>query len=138
MEGNGHECGFWSFRLICIAGAISTSVWCCYLFALDEDVSLVSFKEFNKDDAGRYPSFTLCFAFPFLEQKLKLLGDGITGTLYQKFLKGEYWDNRMVSIDYDNVTLNLEDYVRNISVFEEEWVGRSFVSFRSAYLNVYC
>ena len=132
MECNCQQGVTRSFRLICVAGAIVASVWCLYVFVLDEDISLVSFKEFNDEDDGLYPSVTLCFAFPFLEEKLKNYGDHITGTLYQKFLKGEYWDEKMLLIDYDSVTINFEEYVKHISIFEETWVGKAFVSFRGA------
>ena len=99
---------------------------------MDDDVSHVIFRDFNEDDDSRYPSVTLCFAFPFLEHKLRMIAGNITGDLYQKFLKGEYWDENMLSIDYDNVTLNLDEYINNISVFEENWYGKTTVGFRSA------
>ena len=117
---------------ICISFAILASGWCISFYLQDEDVSHVSFKAFNEDDDSHYPSVILCFAFPFQENKLRNIGDNITGDLYQNFLKGEYWDDRMLSIDYDNVTMNLEDYINYIYVFNESWVGKSFVSFRSA------
>ena len=117
---------------ICISFAILASGACIYLYLLDDDVSHVSYKAFNEDDDSHYPSVTLCFAFPFQENTLRSIGDNITGDLYQQFLKGEYWDDRMLTIDYDNVTMNLEDYINYVSVFDENWVGKSYVSFRSA------
>ena len=121
----------WLYVFACISFAVMACVWCIWIYLMDEDVSHVTFQYFNEDDDSRYPSVTLCFTFPFLEHKLKMIGGNITGDLYQNFLKGEYWDENMMSIEYDNVTLNLDEYINNISVFEESWNGTITVSFRS-------
>ena len=122
----------WVYVFICISLASFATGGCIYLYLLDEDLSHITYEAFNEDDDSHYPSVTLCFAFPFQENKLRSIGDNISGDLYQNFLKGEYWDDRMLSIDYDNVTMSLENYINYVSVFEENWVGKTFVSFRSA------
>ena len=98
------------FHLICIAATIGTTSWCFYIFILDKDVCLVDFKEFGEEKEYIYPSFSLVFANPFIEGKLKGYGENITTTSYVSFLKGFHWDDRMVNISYDNVTLDINDY----------------------------
>ena len=52
----------------------------------------------------------MCIVPPFIEEKFDEIGHpGINITSYFLFLKGKLWDNRMVEIDYDNVTTSLLD-----------------------------
>jgi hypothetical protein len=99
------------FHLLCSISAFSLTCWCIYKYMKDEDVSLVNYKRYHSDENSIYPSLTLCFNNPFINDKLKSYGDGVNITTYSKFLKGLYWDERMTQIDYDNVTLDIENYI---------------------------
>ena len=98
-------------QMICICAVLSLTCWCLYKYNLDEDVSIIGFETFNDDENNIYPSITLCFWNPFLNKKLKRYGVGINTTTYADFLRGKHWDDRMVHIDYDDVTVSLEDYL---------------------------
>ena len=100
-----HSC----YHVICLCVTVSIVCYCFYRYSLDGDVSLIDFKTFNDDRTSLYPTTTLCFYNPFLEAELTKLGDGINTTSYSKFLQGELHDDRLASIDYDKVTLSLED-----------------------------
>jgi hypothetical protein len=54
----------------------------------------------------------VCFSDPFVKEKLEESHDDVNVSSYKKFLVGEIEDERFLSIDYDNVTLNLKDYIR--------------------------
>jgi hypothetical protein len=104
------------FHVLCIFSTLALTGWCLYKYTLDEDVSLVGYVKFNDDKYKRYPAITLCFWNPFYNEKLKQYGPGINTTTYSHFLQGRLWDDRMVSIDYDDVTVSLEDYTTEIGV----------------------
>ena len=38
---------------------------------------------------------------------------------YTEFLDGQLWDDRMLNIDYDNVTTNFENYLLGIGMSTE-------------------
>jgi hypothetical protein len=110
----------------------------------DEDVSLVNYKRYHSDENSIYPSLTLCFNNPFINEKLKSFGDGVNITTYSKFLKGLYWDERMNQIDYDNVTLDIENYivearvvVANGSVYNDKESVKRYVVARSSSLKCF-
>ena len=127
-----------SYKLICLIATTGSVVWCVYNFALNEDVSSVRFRVFQSKPEYIYPSITLCVVNPFLGERLKEYGKDINPGLYQDFLKGSYWENRMKLVDYDNVTFDLNNYIldyqilfnnftylklqfSNYSVSESEW-----------------
>ena len=56
-----------------------------------------------------FVSFSFCILNPFLEAELKKYGEDINVTAYSYFLQGVNWDERMLNIDYDNVTVSLKD-----------------------------
>ena len=98
------------FAFVCIAATIATTCWCAYIFYEDHDVSLVDFKQYNEEKEYIYPSYSLVFWNPFKEEKLKSYGDGINTSTYSQFLEGTYWDERMLNISYDDVTIDIGDY----------------------------
>ena len=104
------RCRNWTsvFHFICSAAAFSLTCWCVYKYVKDEDVSHVNYRRYHSEKDNIYPSLTLCFNNPFLNHKLVKYGDGINTTTYVKFLKGLHWDERMIDIHYDNVTLNID------------------------------
>ena len=104
------------FRLLCIFTTLGLTGWCLYKYTLDEDVSLVAFVNFNDDEEKLYPALTICFWNPFINEKLKTYGLGINTSTYSKFIQGNFWDERMVNIDYDEVTVSLEKYMTEIGV----------------------
>ena len=89
---------------------ICCALWCTITYCTDNDICLVDFKLYNENPNHLYPSISILLINPFLDDKLKSYGEGINTTAYSTFLAGEYWDERMLYIDYDNVTIELNDY----------------------------
>ena len=81
----------------------------------DEDVSLISFKTFHDGSDYLYPTTTMCFYNPFLQEELKKYGSGINITSYSQYLQGKFLDERMKYVPYDNVTISMEDQLLSIS-----------------------
>ena len=99
------------FAVTCNILAVGLTGWCFHKYQADEDVSHVNYRRFHDDIDSIYPSLTLCFNNPYLKEKLNDIGEGINITTYVSFLEGRNWDERMVHIDYDNVTIDLGDYL---------------------------
>ena len=84
------------FYTLGLVASICTISYCIYKYNLDEDSTSVDFKSFDKyNDVQGYPSFTLCFLAPFLENKLKSQGEGIDVSSYINAAFGGAWDTRM-------------------------------------------
>ena len=98
------------YNVFCVAGFVATALWCILTFSENHDICLVDLKEYNEDPNNVYPSISIVIINPFIDEKLRGYGEGINSTYYSKFLGGEYWDERMLEIDYDNVTIDLNTY----------------------------
>ena len=97
------------FHLLCIAATASLTIYCMCLYYRNEDVSVVQFTKFYSSKEAPYPSFSFCILQPFLEKKFDMYGGEINMTTYIKFLEGKLWDERMLDVEYDNVTVSLKD-----------------------------
>ena len=126
-----------AYFLICLFATIGLSIYSCYRFAKNEDVTLVQESKFLSSRDAVYPSFSFCILPPLMENKFKAYGDSrINMTSYVNFLKGEFWDDRFLKIEYDNVTVSLTDnlfagmYITH-SQKQIDWNPEHYVSFRS-------
>lgn len=104
------------FHAMCIGATMAMTCYCFIKYWQDKDISLLRFVTFNDNESNIYPALSICFYNPFLNEKLKGYGHGINTTTYSQFLQGKYWDKRMMKIDYDNVTVALEDYLTEIGI----------------------
>ena len=92
-------------------------VYCYYQYQLNNDVSIVDFKEFHGNDDFTYPSVTLCLRTEFLEEKLKDEQINMDKNSYYDFLSGEFWQDSMMEVVYDNVTKSIENYFLGASIW---------------------
>ena len=109
------------FHIVCMLATLSFISHCIHRYFLDEDVSQVTFEEFHKDEQSVYPSLALCISFFFYEDQLKMYGGDINVSTYTSYLSGDLWDDRMPDIDYDNVTLNFEDFFYGANMWTPDW-----------------
>ena len=102
------------FHAACILATIGLQMQCIYNYFLNEDTSVVEYRTFLDPKDSLYPSMSFCIPDPFLESKFQNYGDGINKSSFVKFLQGRFWDERMLGIDYDHVTVSLEDVLDKI------------------------
>ena len=99
------------FNVICTIVVVSMISYWYYKYAFeDRDIGVVDYVSLEKSKDIEFPLATLCFQNPFVEERLKRNDSGINSTSYLKYLKGESQDGMFKSIDYQNVTLQLDDY----------------------------
>ena len=99
-----------TFRISCFICAFSMVMFWCFKYSKDEDLCLVSYKTFQKNDDSAFPVLSMCFQNPIIESKLREIGGNINTSAYIKFLKGEIYDEQMVNIDYSNVSMALSHH----------------------------
>lgn len=104
------------FEVFCSLVVISMiSFWMVKYFK-DEDLCLVDYKSIQDFEDESLPALSICFYNPFIESKLRQIDQTINGTSYLEYLRGNIFDEKFKRIDYENVTLNLKQYVALITV----------------------
>ena len=112
---------YYSFHFICTSATIGFICFCLYKYSQNGDVSQVTFQEFHAQEENLYPSLTICVSSIFYEEKLKSYGEGINVSTYTGFMNGEYWDDRMINVDYDNVTTNFSNFFLGVGMWTPDW-----------------
>ena len=102
------------FHLLCVVSTLVLLWMCAWRYIENDSTSLVDFRTFQNQEKDIYPSFSLCFRGEGIFNEDNLNKNEIEN--YKQFLKGEIWDEEMLKIDYDEVTLNLVDYVEKVAL----------------------
>ena len=98
------------FVLLCAFAAISICVYWIYKYRLDEDLSVITYREFYEREDDVHPTVSLCLKNPFLPDRLAEYG--VNKSSYLNFLKGDYFSDQMLAINYSNVTIDISDYIK--------------------------
>ena len=123
------------YSLTCVIATLILQIYCLTHYLSDKDVSMVDYTKFHTSHDAIYPSISICISPPFVEEKFDQFED-ISYEEYQKFWIDKSWDDRVLKVDYDNVTVSLSDnlitafYTAHGSTVRQ-WVPDHFVSFRS-------
>ena len=99
-----------TYNFLCLAATIAMASWCLYQYSLDEDVTLIDFKSFHASADDIYPTVLMCFYNPYVDIYLDNYGKKINVTAYKYFLQGKLSSKEMINIDYEKVTLDINDY----------------------------
>ena len=121
MRNLGFKVSYYFFLLVCTIATIGFICFCLYKYSLNDDISQVTFQEFHKKKDNIYPSLTICASSIFYEENLKSYGEGINISTYTDFMNGQNWDDRMIKVDYDNVTLNFSNYLLGVGMWTPDW-----------------
>ena len=91
------------------------SFWMYKYSLVDRSIGVVDYEVLEKID-DELPQLSMCFMDPFLRKKLQDIDQNITSTIYLRYLTGEYYDDNLAAIDYDNVTIDLDKYFKYAEV----------------------
>lgn len=105
------------FHVLCWSATTSVVSYWIYKYSLNDDLCVVDYKKFYEDPTNHYPMLSLCFENPFSSNKLNLISPEINETTYLQFLRGEYFSPEMLEIDYENVTIDIAEYVKKYFVY---------------------
>ena len=104
------------FRFLCLLTAISLCTYWFYKFQLNEGTSVVNFKKFSPESrVDNIPTISLCFDNPVLNDSLAEYGTDQDD--YLSFLEGKSFNEKMLKIDYNYVTLNITNYIKEYQIF---------------------
>ena len=109
------------YQYTCIAMSVGLVVWCISIYMQNNSISKVEYSKFQTTEEDIYPSFSLCFGDILLQEKLAL--HGVEEQQYLDFLKGKIWEDRLIDIDYHEVSVNLTDYLVAIEMYQENFNG---------------
>ena len=111
------------FTFVCVSTTFSMVVYWAYKFNLDENISVITYRKFYEREDDVYPTISMCLINPFLKQRLA--DYRVNQSSYLEYLKGEYFSEDMLKVNYNNVTIDIKDsikgykmYFRNGSDFE--------------------
>jgi hypothetical protein len=102
---------------------------------LDEDLTRINFNLFNEGSEDIYPSVTLCFTNPYIEGRLEKYGINLTVQKYNQFLKGTFWTKEIASVDYDNVTFDIKDYLVGYDILYDKKESISYTNWQEIQNN---
>lgn len=100
------------FHKLCLSVTAALTVTWIYKYALNEDVSVLEYKQYYETDDDVYPVLSLCFNKPFLKDELTQYG--INESIIVDFLSGEYISKEILNINYDTLTWDLGDYILKV------------------------
>ena len=112
----------------CFAALIMVFYWIFEFAITDEDFSVVDYKNFNQESEILIPEVSLCIENPFIEEKLQEIDPTMTSSKYLEYLKGDIFDEQLNEIDYENVTVNLSNFLLHSTV---TWNNGSILMYTS-------
>ena len=105
-----------AFLTVCTVGVLVMVGYWFYKFKFeDRDIGVVDYVSLGKTVVD-LPIASICFTNPFLEGKIKSKFPKFEEVEYLKHLKGDIWDSRYDDIEYENSTLDLNDYLLFASI----------------------
>ena len=88
-----------------------------YKFTIeDRDIGIVDYVSMAEAYDIDLPMPYMCFETPVLHNTLQAIESTINASKYLKYLKGEIYDKRFVEVNYEEVTLQLENYFLNAKI----------------------
>ena len=115
------ECRFLGIfiRIICLAVAGVLFIRGCWRYLQDESSTQMEYRKFHETKRDTYPTITICIWNDKLEDKLGLYDrEKLNKTYgikepgeYINFLEGHIWEDKMIEVDFDDVTLEIKDRI---------------------------
>ena len=128
----------WIYYIICCIATVALLIYSLYRYVKNDDTTSIQTRTFFTSKGAIYPSLSICMFQPFLSDKFDIIGDtGVNMASYIDVLNGDNWDDRILMIDYDNVTLSFLDHlIKSVYVTHTnnifDWKPDHYVNFRSS------
>ena len=121
------------FHTICILASLGATSYCIYKYILDEDVSNITYQQFGAREEDKYPTVSFCFygdiIFDGKEMQSLMNMESKATTInelhneyenlisrYKSILVDENSNDEMKNISYENVTIDIRDYLKELQV----------------------
>ena len=103
------------FSSLCTFTTIGMVSYWGYKFCLNEDSSVVTFREFYEMEEDIHPTISMCLKNPFLKEHL--IEYGVNEASYLDFLKGKNFSKEMLDVDFNNVSIDISDYIKDYRIY---------------------
>ena len=117
------------FQFLCVGFTIFVYYLCIKRYTSQKDSSTVDYQWYHQEEKDIYPTISTCFYgthVVFSTEKLKKVNRNFDADLYSKFLQGQYWNDEMAKIMYDEVSLEILDYVDQLSIIQTDGTIRNW------------
>ena len=106
-----------SYKVLCIMVTAGMVFYWIIEYNRNADITLVEYKFFETMGNAIHPELSICFENPFIDERLKEINSSLNSQKYLQYLRGEILGNESYQrINYDNVTVDLEEYIVGIDI----------------------
>ena len=99
-------------HILCLFTLVYAAVQCYLDYIKNEDLSEVSFKKYQSKIDSVYPSLSICFMSPFLQERLRKYGSMAYTSVYESYLSGSYdKEQQLLNISYEDVSIRADDFL---------------------------
>ena len=106
-----------AYEYICLIVTILLVGYSIFVYVQNHDITKIGNKKYHFTSKDVYPSISICFG-DVLDSK-KLEARGTNKTSYTSFLQGKIWSKLLLDINFEDVTIDLEDYLLAIEIYKE-------------------
>ena len=133
------------FHILCTIAALSLSIFWIYNYCLNKDLCKVDYKTFYDDIEDEYPVLSLCFENFISDQKLGQPPHKTNKSEYLSFLKGDFYEDNLLHINYKDVISNISDFIvlegiiyRNGSIVEKDLIAANHTNiFKDSFVGLW-
>ena len=101
-------------------------VYWIYEFNMNEDLTVVSYREFYQTHDDIFPAVSLYLYNSSLKERLSEYG--IKESCYKDFLKEEYFSEKMLQVEYRNVIIDISDLIKGHRIY---FINSTIIKFDS-------
>ena len=102
------------FRLTCVLTTLSMVLFWIHKYNLNLDLCRVDFRYYHQSEQDVFPFVSLCFMNPFSRDRLMNYDTNVSS--YISYLEGKSINKGLQGIPYNNVTMDLDQYVKKLYV----------------------
>ena len=116
------------FRILCLVITGYLFHRGCKRYVEDQSSTVIEYRTFQETKQDIYPTITLCTFIDALKNRLGLYDRKKLNEIYDikdpweyiNFLEGNIWEDKMMRVNYDDVTLDLRDHIERLIVMGNE------------------
>ena len=110
------------FRLTCWLATLIAIFYWIHVYYLNNDVCIIDYKKYYDTPSDEFPVLSICIKNSFSISKIQGKNPDFNESLYLQFLQGKYFSSSLIEIDYNDIRLNLSDYIKS---YYFEWKNGS-------------
>ena len=106
------------FHVICWGATLTVICYWIFIYSLNQDVGIIDYKHYYDQPTDVFPVLSICLRNPFSATEFRNKHQDLNETMYLSFLQGKYFSAGYMQIDYNDIRLNMSDYIESYLI---EW-----------------